>query len=91
MTPVRKPVKTFLYNNQEFEGLIKYLQTEKNIKDEIELSSNEGSSNDIWCILNHKNKSQTHTGTCDNAWICIGFKNNKINPTNYTFRVFLQI
>lgn len=86
MKPVRKPVKTLLYNNKEFEGLIKYFQTEKNIKDEIELSRNEGSKNDIWRILDHKNTSQTNTGVNDNAWICIGFKNNEINPTHYTIR-----
>lgn len=75
-------VKTILYNNQNFEGLINYLQTEANIKDEIELSAND--NREPWCIFNYNSNSQTNTGTCNDAWICIGFKNHEIKPTNYT-------
>lgn len=77
-------LKTILYSNQSFEGLIKYLQTESNIKEEIELTANNNSQ--PWSIFDYNNTSGTNTGVHEDAWICIGFKNHEIKPTNYTIR-----
>lgn len=77
-------LKTILYSNQSFEGLIKYLQTESNIKEEIELTANNNCQ--PWSIFDYNNTSHTNTGVYEDVWICIGFKNHEIKPTNYTIR-----
>lgn len=82
--PRRKPVKVIHYNNQKFDGLINFLKNQSNIKDEIELSQSD--NNQYWDIFENNEDYQNNLGTNENSWLCIGFKNHEINPTNYTIR-----
>ena len=71
--------------NNEFDGIFKYLQTNSNIKDEINITYSSGNDNPFY-LLQYDNNYYFNTNNSPNSWICFEFKNHRIIPTNYTIK-----
>ncbi|KAK8836961.1 hypothetical protein M9Y10_036997 [Tritrichomonas musculus] len=50
----RKATKTILYENQEFDGIINYLNNKNNIKDEIDISYSSIRGGDGWRLFDYE-------------------------------------
>lgn len=80
------PTKTILYENQKFDGIMRHLQKESNVKDEVGISFSSDSLNNAWDIFTYDKECRHFhtTGDDNNPWICIEFKKHEIKPTSYT-------
>lgn len=71
----------------EFDGILNYLQTHYDIKDEIDITYSTCRNGDPFNLLQYDNKENYFiSDNFPNSWICFEFKNYKIIPTNYIIR-----
>lgn len=83
--------KSFLYKNNDFDGIINYLRKKSNgnIQNMINItaSSVHRSSFSQYnvCLFEERDKYFQTTNEL-NAWICFDFKENRIIPTSYTIK-----
>lgn len=77
----------FQAKNNEFNGIFKYLKTQSNIKNEIQISASSICSGQINDLLDFDDKSSFfETNSKPNSWICFEFINHKIIPSSYIIR-----
>ena len=77
---------------KEFDGILNYLRTHGNIKNEINItySSNNGNK-DPFEIVKYEDSSTSSyfvTKNEKNSWICIEFKNHSVIPSGYIIRSY---
>ena len=73
----------------EFDGILNYLQTNGNIKDEINITYSSMNNGDPFCLLQYDNKQNYFiTQNKPNSWICFEFKKHEVIPTGYIIRSF---
>ena len=85
--PKQKTRIQIFYSNQEFGGVINYLQNESNIKEEVNITYSSAQSLDAWNLFLFNDKTKHfYTQNKENSWICFEFIKNEIIPTNYTIR-----
>lgn len=81
---------TIMYENQNFSGLIKYLQKELDIREEINITSSSiggTPSRDPWSVISYEEQTKCFfTNIEETPWICIEFKRHTIAPTHYSIR-----
>lgn len=71
----------------EFDGILNFLQTHYNIKDEVNITYSTCRNGDPFNLLQYENKENYFiSDNFPNSWICFEFKNHKIIPSNYIIR-----
>lgn len=73
----------------QFDGILNYLQTHSNIKEEINITASSVNDGDPFNLLQYDNKGNRYQ-TCDitNSWMCFEFKKHQIITSNYTIRSY---
>lgn len=79
--------------NNEFKGIISYLRNEskQNIENSINVTSSSIYNNNqdfspIKAVLYEENNKDFGSDSIKNSWICIDFKEHRIQPTHYTIK-----
>lgn len=85
-----KKEQTFLAKNNEFDGVLNYLQTHGNIRNEIEITVSSNCDNtDPFNLVDYKDlNNYIYTKNEQNSWISFDFKYNKVIPTGYIIRSY---
>ena len=75
--------------NNEFDGILNYLQNNGNIRDEVNITCSSINVGDPFNLLQYNNK-QNYFQTQDetNSWICFEFKNHAVIPSGYIIRSY---
>ena len=75
--------------NNEFDGILNYLQNNGNIRDEVGITYSSIHDGDPFNLLQYDNKENYfQTQNRPNSWICFEFKKHEVIPSGYIIRSF---
>ena len=73
--------------NNEFDGILNYLQNNGNIRDEVGITYSSINDGDPFNLLQYDNKENRFcTKNEPNSWICFEFKKHEVIPSGYIIR-----
>lgn len=75
--------------NNEFDGILNYLQNNGNIRDEVGITYSSIHRGDPFNLLQYDNKENYfQTQNRPNSWICFEFKKHEVIPSGYIIRSY---